>query len=601
MAVLGSMLLFEADDGTNGSELWKSDGTTAGTVLLKDINVPIASSTPVSFTDSRGFQSAFFAANDGVNGVELWKSDGTAGGTMLVRDVNPGAASSSPGSLTVVQGVLYFSALSAANGRELWRSDGTPGGTTQVLDIMGGAGSSNPDQLIDVAGTLFFTANGGSGNELWRSDGTGGGTVQVLDLRPGPASGSPAFFLNVGGILYFSATNGTTSPANGAELWRSDGTAAGTWMVKDLNAGAADSLPAFLTLLGGGPFFCFTAFRVTAGRELWRSDGTAAGTMQVADIFPGDNSSSPRDLTEVNGTLFFTANDGVRGTELWKSDGTPGGTALVKDIFPGYALDFAEPDRLAALGDRLLFSHSDGVNGRELWTSDGTAAGTVMVVDLYAGNESGIPPSGFLRALPGAGRALFAATDGVNGVEVWRTDGTAGGTVRHTDLNPGAGNGNPGDPVLAGALLFFQGNDGVSGTEPYAMRTVACGVPVGSGCPGTGGVIPQISVLGTPAIGNPGYGVQVTRAWPSSIALLVIGLGQTEVPLGIGCSLYVVPLLVLSLPTDGAGVATLPIPLPPDPNLIGIQSFAQAAVADPGGVFAGYSITAGLKVVFGDG
>jgi len=321
----------------------------------------------------------------------------------------------------------------------------------------------------------------------------------------------------------------------------------------------------------------------------------------VADIFPGTGSAHPKRLTEVNGTLFFTANDGVTGTELWKTDGTPGGTVLVKDIFPGYALDLVEPDRLAPLNGRLLFSHSDGTSGRELWTSDGTTAGTVMVADLHAGSGGGLPPNGFLQALPGAGRALFAATDGVNGVEVWRTDGTAAGTVRHTDLNPGAGIGNPGEPVLAGALQFFSANDGVSGVEPYVMPTVACGVPIGSGCPGSGGVIPQLSVMGTPAIGNPGYGVQVTRAWPNSIALLLIGLGQTEVPLGGGCSLYVVPLLLLSLPTNGAGVAILPIPLPPEPGLIGVQSFAQSAVADPGGAFAGYSITAGLKVVFGDG
>jgi ELWxxDGT repeat protein len=190
----------------------------------------------------------------------------------------------------------------------------------------------------------------------------------------------------------------------------------------------------------------------------------------------------------------------------------------------------------------------------------------------------------------------------VNGVEVWRTDGTAGGTVRHTDLNPGAGNGNPDDPALAGALQFFPGNDGATGIEPYAMRTVACGVPYGSGCLGSGGVIPQLSVMSPPVTGNAAFGLQVTRAAPASVAYFLVGLASIEAPLGGGCTFYVtVPILLLPIPTNGLGVASLPIGLPPDPGIIGVQAFVQAAVADPGGAFAGHAFTAGMKVVFGDG
>ena len=72
------------------------------------------------------------------------------------------------------------------------------------------------------------------------------------------------------------------------------------------------------------------------GQELWKSDGTAAGTTLVKNIRPGSGtSSSPRELTNVNGTLFFVADDGVTGQELWKSDGTAAGTVLVRDIHPG--------------------------------------------------------------------------------------------------------------------------------------------------------------------------------------------------------------------------------------------------------------------------
>ena len=58
------------------------------------------------------------------------------------------------------------------------------------------------------------------------------------------------------------------------------------------------------------------------GSELWKTDGTAAGTVLVKDIRSGASGSYPHNLTNVNGTLFFTANDGTNGYELWKSDGT---------------------------------------------------------------------------------------------------------------------------------------------------------------------------------------------------------------------------------------------------------------------------------------
>ena len=81
--------------------------------------------------------------------------------------------------------------------------------------------------------------------------------------------------------------------------------------------------------------FLFSATDGSRGRELWRSDGTAAGTFLVKDINSGAGESKPYHFTQVGGTVFFVADDGSRGVELWRSDGTAAGTALVKDIYPG--------------------------------------------------------------------------------------------------------------------------------------------------------------------------------------------------------------------------------------------------------------------------
>src|SRR5262249_6787385 len=137
---VGDKLFFAGDDGTTGSELWVSDGTTAGTKLVKDINLGTHqecldggkhkscttvpnSSGPSSLANLNG--DLLFAADDGKNGQELWRSDGTANGTTLVKNINKGSASSFPESLTVRNSLLYFFAASSTSASGLWQSDGT--------------------------------------------------------------------------------------------------------------------------------------------------------------------------------------------------------------------------------------------------------------------------------------------------------------------------------------------------------------------------------------------------------------------------------------------------------------------------------------------
>jgi ELWxxDGT repeat protein len=203
---------------------------------------------------------------------------------------------------------------------------------TLVKNIHAGAGGgvSSPFIYADVGGVALFTAQTiETGSELWRSDGTEAGTALVKDIRVGSADGALSYPTLVDGTLFFVAsTDGSGSQLwmSGSHLWKSDGTAAGTIQVSDFVIS-----PEHLTNVNGTLFF---VGRDEACAELWKSDGTAAGTVRVKDIYPGPGCSMTLStgaaLVNMNGTLYFPANDGAHGTELWKSDGTEAGTVLVR-------------------------------------------------------------------------------------------------------------------------------------------------------------------------------------------------------------------------------------------------------------------------------
>ena len=402
-------LFFNADDGVNGFELWTSDGTTAGTVLVKDVN-PAGDLLLSELIDING---TLFFVKIGVAPTQLWASDGTDPGTVLLKQVEP-TGFSSIGSLTNLNGTLFFAAGDdLTEGIELWASDGTPAGTVLVKDINPGAGSSLPFLLTVANDTLFFFADDGvNGRALWKSDGTPGGTVMVKVIEPRVGAGSPGdkVMISVNGTIFFAGDDGS---GEGFELWKSDGTLAGTTQVKDIRPGANSSSPSFLINSNGVLFF--DADDGVNGFELWKSDGTEAGTVQVKDILPGIGSSVPLSLTDFNGTLFFVADDGVNGRELWKSDGTTVGTQLVREINPTGDMSqgtFAEP--FLAVGDTLYFPASNGSLGATLWKSDGTPEGTVQVAEVHAG-------AGFSsKMVEFQGDLYFVGDDGSTGRELFK-------------------------------------------------------------------------------------------------------------------------------------------------------------------------------------
>ncbi|MFQ5525978.1 MAG: ELWxxDGT repeat protein [Thermoanaerobaculia bacterium] len=426
--------------------------------LVKDINAAGASA-PTELVTMGG--ATFFVADNGVSGSELWKSDGTVGGTLLVKDICPGACASGPALLTVSNTPagerVFFVADNGVHGYELWKSDGTVGGTSMVKDIVAGSGFPAIGSLVAGADKVFFSANDGvTGNELWKSDGTPGGTVLVKDIVPGGAFSAPAELTLLGSTVFFSAAT-----PSGRELWKSDGTSGGTVLVKDINPGFASSLPNGLTAVGSTLFFA--AFTST-GMELWKSDGTSAGTAAVKNINPGFASSFPTNLTALGSELFFVATDGLLGDELWKSDGTFSGTVLVKDIKPGAGSSAAS--HLTASGNLLYLSADDGLVGKELWRSNGTGAGTFLVRDINPGGAA----SEICEVQSVDDVLYFVADDGLAGNELWKSDGTGGGTAIVDDLILGATGSSPTEPTPSPTLIFFAADDALLGRELWALQ-----------------------------------------------------------------------------------------------------------------------------------
>jgi ELWxxDGT repeat protein len=428
-----------------------------GPVLVKIINP--TGSADVGSTFAHIGDTIFFAATDGVHGAELWKSNGTAAGTVMVKDINPGPYGSYPlfgftiasryFSVGGIDGTLYFSANDGVHGGELWKTDGTTAGTVLVKDINPGPYGSYPTYFNEVKGRVLFRADGGHGAELWKTDGTAAGTKLVKDLV------SIDFPAVVDGTLYFDGSDGAV---HGSQLWKSDGTTAGTVMVKDINPGG-NSFPAYFMEVNGR--ILFVAIDAAHGEELWTTDGTTAGTKLLKDINPGPGNSIPNSFMLIKNTLFFDATDGTHGFQLWKTDGTAAGTVMLTNTTQGGP----GPRIPVNLDGTLIFEEFDEAGGVSLWRSDGTVAGTKMFADIKAGSD--YPLVAEMVAV--GDLAYFVADDGVHGVELWQTDGTAKGTHLTADLNPGPNGSLPSQLTNVDGTLYFFADDGVHGRQLWTI------------------------------------------------------------------------------------------------------------------------------------
>ncbi|HUG09419.1 MAG TPA: ELWxxDGT repeat protein [Opitutaceae bacterium] len=418
----------------------------------------------------------YFAADNGVNGNELWVSDGTAAGTFMLKDIASGASASDPDCLTVVGNRIFFSAKSGTNAG-LWITDGTAAGTVLLRNF---PGTASIPRFLAAAGNLCYFAGteSATGMEPWMSDGTAAGTRLVADLKPGTASSAPLYFTNVDGTVFFAAEASTTTTtgkgkkkstvttSTGVELWKTNGTAAGTVLVKDIAPGSNHSLPTNLFAWNGALYF--SAHFPNAGNELMRSDGTAAGTVLVKDLVSGSMSSNPRGFRTHAGKLLFNAHGSNSG--IWQTDGTAAGT-VPANVLPGVP-GFVYSD-FVVLGTRIVARAETG-GGLQLWSTDGATS-----TQLFTLNPADGFPEAFLGTMQFGNRLLFTALTHELGFDLYITDGTAAGTALVKDFQPGA-NSVP-EPLFLGPVqngVLLTAADGPSGHELHITNGTTAGTVI---------------------------------------------------------------------------------------------------------------------------
>lgn len=416
-----NILFFRAGNSTAGQELWKSDGTANGTVMLKDIYSGTSNSNPTELIELNGM--VLFAADHPTYGVELWISDGTATGTVLLKDIWTGGnfTDGSPNAFARLGNNVIFSAQISSFQWEPMISDGTPSGTKILKDIYAGtAGSLDGlfNRFYEHNGELYFTAvSANHGSELWKTDGTTNGTTLVKDLNPGTNYGTfkEDEMVSFNGHLYFIADDGS---GIGKELWRTDGTANSTSLVKDINPGSGDSEISDFEVLGNKLYF--TANNGSAGRELWGSDGTNIGTTLIKDIYPGSGHGFPTHITRLKDKLYFSAEGLNTSRELWVSDGTTIGTKLFFDF---YQTGSADVNDFYVYADLLYLSaNNPTTTGRETWIVNGDSTATKILADINPGTAS----SYSTYFTPFMEKLFFSATTGPEGTELWSYDPCTG-------------------------------------------------------------------------------------------------------------------------------------------------------------------------------
>ena len=642
----GGVAYFTADDGVSGSELWRTTGTSASTSMVADFN-PGPASSYVRYVGSTA-AGVLLSLDDGVVGQELFLTDLTAAGTTLLANLYPEQVteSSSPERALRLRDRTLFRARDAPAGSELWSTDGTQAGTGLVADLEPGVADSEPVPLVELrAGAVLAASVGAAPADLWLADGTPG-VVPLGEVAPGPdvvepggaaVLGDPAFFLpRVGTKRQLWRTDGTaqgTARVNGSpewdahpsdldtlanhvvlgdellfaadggtgvELWKTDGTGAGTVLVREIEPGALSSFPGAPGIPGQfgviGDRAWFPAWTLAGRWELWSSDGTAAGTVPAGGLFTAALEEVSFVTQLDDDTLVFVASDGTHGVEPFATGGTPASTVLLADIAPGSASSSPSPPTRA--GDSIWF-FADGAAGlRELWRTDGTPAGTARVHD---GSGVVFPPAEpvdayAIRAVGSGEHVVFRAEHPAYGDELFYSDGTQAGTGILADSAPGPVGGAPAEVFRQGNRLLFGADDVLHGRELHSVPLAAIGAwvaePFGFGCGA------RVARSGEATLGAT-LTVELEDASPAAPALLFYSAEATWLPLGSCELLLAVPRYLTARTTSTTGAAQVGVSVPNDASLVGEMLHFQWLVAGGGELLGAFGASDGLEVVIG--
>lgn len=400
----------EDDDADPDRGLYRTDGTVAGTIKL---NLDYRAVTPGYVSTKAEKLTAvgnkiIFAGDNFPNYGEIWSSDGTQAGTIAIERFQP----TTPNKVPVIEIAKYgtdalYSVINNSNHALLKKTNGTLAGTSLVFDF-NTIFTSAPDVLFfkELNGIIYFIVYDGGGtgyDHLWRTNGTTAGTYELKDF--GATQYVASNIMVAGNNLYLMIV----TPGTGNVLWKSDGTVAGTLPVKTIGTTGNNNYPQNAAI---GSTLYFSGLDAN-GMELWKTDGTAGGTVMVADINSGSASSSPSTLTVLNNNLYFNATIPATGSELWKYDGV--NASLVKDIIPGTL--GSGPSSLVVSNNTILFRAGTPASGSELWITDGTSANTLQIADINPGNANSTP-----NILTPGNPVYFSATNGVNGTELFKYD-----------------------------------------------------------------------------------------------------------------------------------------------------------------------------------
>jgi ELWxxDGT repeat protein len=349
VAVVDDIFYFarQSRTGDDRMQLWKSDGTQAGTTLVKTIDGKYYVNKTIA---SNGSLYAVLFDRDALDFV-LWTSDGTTAGTTQLK-ANQSFADISE--VTTVGDTVYFAATKTGEGfTRLWRTQGT----NETTDIV--APIDRITTLMQRGGSLYFLGQEGSSFNFYRYDGQSPPTVLKSGIVGYSRSGKLG--VNLSGTLYFAGT----SVEGESQIWKSNGTAAGTVLVKATSPVGVDGIPTFLMRLGNS--LVFDSASSSSGRELWVSDGTSAGTKVLKHINSGIASSAPWHIGVVDGEFIFSAFDGSK-RQIWKTDGTATGTTRVREINDRFVdIDYLYRDAFVTLGNRMFFVGNSRKWGYELF------------------------------------------------------------------------------------------------------------------------------------------------------------------------------------------------------------------------------------------